>query len=290
MRVKLVGLSFFLFVGAAICSAQDSTPPGPSINSPDYSSVNCSAFVSDNVPSDIRVISAEQSNFKIIFSQGDHVFINRGHDKGVQVGDRFSVVRPHKDPLEVTWFKWQHKLMKEMGQAYKDTGQLKVINVQANVSVAEVNFSCGFMQRGDIVRPYVERPVPPFREPIAFDRFAPVNGKRVATIVAGVDYSEMLGKNNVAFVNLGSNQNVHVGDYFRVFRYQGKLDETAPQTKGYQYKIYGFGSAPAKYEPSDLPRQVIGEGIVLNQGPNNSTMMITSSTTPIYAGDYVELE
>ncbi len=100
----------------------------------------------------------------------------------------------------------------------------------------------------------------------------------------------MLGKNNVAFVNLGSNQNVHVGDYFRVFRYQGKLDETAPQTKGYQYKIYGFGSAPAKYEPSDLPRQVIGEGIVLNQSPNTSTMMITSSTTPIYAGDYVELE
>jgi len=40
----------------------------------------------------------------------------RGLDKGVRVGDRFSVVRPDKDPTDVPWFKWQSKLFKAMGQ------------------------------------------------------------------------------------------------------------------------------------------------------------------------------
>lgn len=290
MRAKLAGLSCFLFFGAAISSAQDGAALGSSTNSPDYTAVNCSGFISDKVPDDIRLVSGEQSNPKVTFSRGDYVYINRGRDKGVQVGDRFSVVRPDKDPMDVPWFKWQHKLIKAMGQPYLDAGQLRVVNVQPNISIAEVGFSCGYLQRGDIVRPYVERPSPPFKETAAFDHFAPVSGKRVAMVVTGADYGQMLGKNSIVYVNLGSNQSVRVGDYFRVFRYQGTLAETAPQTKGYQYKMYGFGSTPTKYEWKDLPREVIGEGIVVNEGANASTVLITYSTMEIYAGDYVELE
>src|SRR6202521_6427254 len=93
MRAKLAGLIFFLFFAAATTSAQESGQPGSATNSPDYAAVNCSGFISDNVPGDIRIISGEQSNIKITFSHGDYVYINRGRDKGVQVGDRFSVVR-----------------------------------------------------------------------------------------------------------------------------------------------------------------------------------------------------
>jgi hypothetical protein len=39
-----------------------------------------------------------------------------------------------------------------------------------------------------------------------------------------------------------------------------------------------------------LPREVIGEGIVINEGPNASTMLITYSSLEVYAGDYVEVE
>jgi hypothetical protein len=290
MRATLAGLSFFLFFAAAATSAQESAQPGSATNSPDYTAVNCSGFVSDNVSTDIRVISGEQSNLKITFTRGDYVYINRGRDKGVQVGDRFSVVRPTSDPLDVQWFKWQQKLIKAMGQLYADTGQVRVVNVQPNVSIAQIDFSCGYMERGDIVRPYVERPSPPFKDAPAFDHFAPVNGKRVGMVVAGIDNTEMYGKNTTVYVNLGSNQSVRIGDYFRIFRYEGTLAETAPQTKNYQYELYGFGSAHAKYTWKDLPREIIGEGIVINEGPNGSTMLITYSSLPVYAGDYVELE
>jgi hypothetical protein len=92
------------------------------------------------------------------------------------------------------------------------------------------------------------------------------------------------------YVNLGAAQGVKVGDYMRLFRYQGKDIEAVPQTKGYAYQIYGFGSTPARYEWKDLPREVLGEGIVLNASRNAATVFVTFSSVEIYAGDNVEIE
>src|SRR5216684_688802 len=76
----------------------------------------------------------------------------------------------------------------------------------------------------------------------------------------------------------------------RVFRYQGTRTESAYQTPGTAYKIYGFGSAPQIYKSDDLPREVLGEGIVLRVSPNASTVLVTLSLREIYVGDYIELE
>ena len=291
MRARIAVLSLSVFLGAAVSSAQNAPQAAPPIPQIDYSTVNCSGFVTDQkVPDEIRLISGEQANYKITFARGDYVHINRGLDKGVRVGDRFSVVRPDKDPTDVPWFKWQAKLMRAMGSAYRDAGQVRVVNVQPKVSVAQIIFSCGYMQRGDILQPYQDRPAPPFKDPAAFDHFAPVSGKPVAMVVAGKDFGQVYGKLSTVYVNLGSSQGVKIGDYFRIFRYQGSMAETVPQTKGYQYSIYGFGSAPARYGWNDLPREVVGEGMVINVSRNSSTMIVTFSSLEVYAGDYVEIE
>jgi hypothetical protein len=291
MRARIAVLSLSVFLGAAVSSAQNAPQAAPAIPQVDYSTVNCSGFVTDQkVPDEIRLVSAEQSNYKITFARGDYVHINRGQDKGVRVGDRFSVVRPDKDPTDVPWFKWQTKLLKAMGTPYMDLGQIRVVSVQPKVSIAQVNFSCAFMQRGDILQPFQDRPAPPFKDPAAFDHFAPVSGKPVAMMVAGKDYGQVYGKLSAVYVNLGSNQGVKVGDYFRIFRYQGSMAETVPQNKGYQYSMYGFGSAPARYEWNDLPREILGEGIVIGVSRNSSTMIITFNSIEVYAGDYIEIE
>ena len=291
MRARIVVLSLSVFLGAAASSAQNVTPTAPAIPQIDFSTVNCSGFVADQrVPDEIRLVSGEQSNYKITFARGDYVHINRGQDKGVRVGDRFSVVRPDKDPTDVPWFKWQEKLLKAMGTPYLDAGQVRVVDVQPKVSVAQVIFSCGYMQRGDILQPYQDRPAPPYKDPATFDHFAPVSGKPVAMVVAGKDYGQIYGKLSAVYVNLGTNQGVKVGDYLRIFRYQGSMAETVPQTKGYQYFMYGFGSAPMRYEWNDLPREILGEGIVINVNSNSSTMIITFNSIEVYAGDYIEIE
>jgi hypothetical protein len=263
----------------------------PTATSPDYSAIYCSNFVSsENIGDDLRLISGEQSNSKIVFSTRDLVYVSKGASQGVHVGDRFSVVRPVSDPVHVQWFKWQSKLLKAMGTIYHDAGQLKVVNVQPNVSIAEVTFACGYLQRGDLVRPMQERPSPPFKPASQFDPFAPASGKSVGMLVIGKEFSNVYGKFTTVYVNLGTNQGVTVGEYLRVFRYQGSTADTAVYYQDYQYKMYGFGSTPQAYKWNDLPREVLGEGIVINVGPNSSTILITYSRSDLWAGDYAEIE
>jgi hypothetical protein len=290
MRAKLAALSFSIFAAAAICVA----PAAPQTAGPaqaNYSAVYCSGFISANrIPDDSYLISGEQASTKIIFSRGDYVYINQGGEKGVQVGDRYMVMRPATDPLKVEWFKGQQKLIKAMGTLYVDSGHLRVVNVQPKVSIAEVVFACDHMQRGDIIRPFEERPQPPFKDISSFDHFAPVSGKPVGTVVGSKDFAQSNGQGNTVYVNLGASQGVKVGDYLRVFRHQGELTGTIRQTRDYQYKIYGFGGTPARYAPKDLPDEVLGEGIVINVSRNSATVFLTYSSNPIYTGDYVELE
>ena len=303
MRAKSTGLCLAILLAAAVAAAQlaPSTAPAspgaaqaqapPAALQPDYSSIYCAGFFTDQkVPDDTYLISGEQSNIKILFSERDYVYINKGSNSGIRVGDQFSVVRPVKDPLELSWFKWQKGLVGAMGTLYEDQGRLRVVDVHPKVSIAEVTFSCGYMQRADIVRPYQDRPAPPFKEAAAFDHFAPVNGKPVAMVVSAKDFRQSAGAGSIVYVNLGTGKGVKVGDYFRVFRYQGSRNETAYQTPGYQDRLYGFGSTPQRYSWNDLPRELLGEGIVLNVSRNSSTVLLTHSRIEIYAGDYVELE
>ena len=291
MRTRIAALSLMAMLGAAAVSAQEIRTAPKVITAPDYNMVNCSGFVTDQkVSEEFRLVSGEQSNYKLTFTGSDYVYINRGQDKGVRVGDRFFVVRADDYVGRTQWFKCQDKLMRAMGTQYIDAGQVRVVNVQPKVAIAQIIFSCDYMQRGDIVLPYQERPIPPFKEAATFDHFAPVSGKPMAMVVAGKDHSAALGKNSTVYINLGSNQGVKTGDYFRIFRYQGSTAETVPQTKDYQFTMYGFGSAPQRYSWNDLPREILGEGIVFSVSRNSSTVMITVSSSEIYAGDYVEIE
>jgi hypothetical protein len=87
-----------------------------------------------------------------------------------------------------------------------------------------------------------------------------------------------------------------VGDYFRIFRYQGTEHETAYQLTRIAFEIEpsfglaGFGTVPKKWNWSNVPREVLGEGVVVRTAPNSSTVLITFSLREMFPGDYVELE
>ncbi len=289
MRMNLAGLCLVILVGAGLCVAQNA--PAPATQQPGYASVYCSGFVTDKVPSnEIHLISGEQSGEKITFTWGEYVYINRGSSKGVKAGDEFSVMRPVHDPLKSMWFKGQSQLWRAMGTAYEDEGRVKVVRADAKVSIAEIVFSCGYMQRGDTLRAFQERPAPPYKEPGPFNHFAEPSGKATGTLVQMIDFGQTAGRNHTGYVNLGAAKGVKVGDYLRIFRYQGRTREEVPQYHNLQYEMFGFGSAPERYAGKDLPREVLGEGIVLNVSTNSSTVLITVSNRLIFAGDYAEIE
>jgi hypothetical protein len=296
MRATVAGLCLSLAFGATACVAQEapisSTEGVQAPNHPFASTVYCSGFyTTKRVSDETRLVTGEQSEYKVTFAAPDVVYLSKGSNQGVKPGDRFSAVREDKDPLNVQFFKWQDKLTKAMGTYYVDLGEVEVVKVQPNVAIAKVAMSCGtFMQRGDIVLPFAERPAGPYKDASSFDNLAPVSGRPVAMVVVAKDAQQMMGKGNTIYVNLGTGQGAKVGDYFRIFRYQGSHDSAIPIQKDYQDRLWGFGSNPKHYQWNDLPREVLGEGIVLNVSQNSSTVLVTTARTEVYAGDYVELE
>lgn len=294
MRATAAGLCLSLFLVAPVFGQEaqiSSTPSAAGPTHPWISSVYCSGFYTDQkVPDDTRLVTGEQSEYKITFTTPDIVYVNKGLNQGVRVGDRFTVVRQEDDRNEVQFFKWQDKLTRAMGSHYTDLGWLEVLKVETNISIAKVAMSCELMQRGDIALPFVDRPSGPFKEYEKFDFLAASSGKPTAMVVKGKDTQQMSGRWDVVYVNLGTKQGVKVGDYFRVFRYQGTYASTIPLEKDYQDRLYGFGSNPKHYAWNDLPRELLGEGIVLNVSPNSATVLLTAVRGQIFAGDYVELE
>ena len=278
----------FLFVGIMGSLAHAQTASQVPLESQLY----CSGMVtSGSVPTDTYVISGEESYFRITYTDGKLVFINKGSSQGVKVGDQFDVIRANpKDYLEREWFRDQARLLKAMGTTWEDQGRIRVVNVQPNVSTAEVVFTCGYVERADILLPFAPRPAPMIKPEESFDMFAPPSGKAKAMIVTTRHYGQLAQNGTIVYVNLGSDQGVKVGDYFRVFRFQGNSNETDYQTQNIAYQIFGFGSSPRPYAVAELPRDILGEGVVLRVNKNASTVLITLSKRQMYPGDYVELE
>lgn len=291
MRGKIVFAGLILALSGAGLSAQTKAATTT------QDDIYCSGVVTtESVPRDTYVITGEASNMKNTFVEWDYVYVNKGASQGVKVGDVFSVVRKIEDPTDVQWTKWQFSILKKLGTMWADVGRLRVVVAQSDVSIAQVQNSCTYVQRGDIVLPFTERPAPPLKSENNFDRFAPASGKPTAMIITGRYWSVASGMDSTVYVNLGTNQGVRVGDYFRIFRYQGTEHETAYQIKRIAFEIEpsfglaGFGSVPKKWNWNNVPREVLGEGVVVRTAPNASTVLITFSLREMYPGDYVELE
>ena len=287
---RLLHVGLMLGLGLSICTpfaraqAYNRTSPTPA-------DMSCSGLITDQpVTKDSFVISGEDSGLKSTFSDQDFIYINQGAEHGVKVGDKFDVIRSVTDDMAQTkWFKYQPMLTKAMGTRYADIGRLRVIHVDAKTSTAQIDLGCDLVQRGDIITPSVARPIPQFHA-FQLDLFAPASGKKTGMVVTAKDFSVLTGPGTIIYVNLGSGQGVRIGDYFRVFRYHGSRIDSNYQDKDMTYKLYGYGSTPVAYQWDNLPRQILGEGIVLRTGPNSATVLLTTVRQDTYIGDYVELE
>ena len=280
-----------LYLVAMIAVTATSWAQAPQPSGPHDRDIYCAGgFTTAPPPSDTYVITGQESDARILFRQGDVVYINRGSKQGAQVGNEFLVSRTVKDRSPQQWFVWQKDLMRSMGQAYADIGKLKVVHVEENTSTAEIVLFCDQMQRGDIVLPFTARQVPNYKPQGKLDVFAPASGKNMAMVVAMRDFTQMGKSGSMMYVNLGADQGVHVGDYFRIFRYQGDHHSTLFKTKDQERAIYGYGAAPTAWTWENLPREVLGEGLVVSISPNSSSVLITDSAREVFTGDYVEVE
>ncbi len=306
---------------AGICFAQVAQPtPAPIFQTPRKQSelvgpnnLYCAGFIQYNAISTAnKIIGAQDEADKYNYAQNDFLYINMGHNKGVSVGDTFSVVRPRAQFKS----KWSDK--GSLGFYVQEVGALEVVDVKGEVSVVRVKTSCDSILLGDLVHLVPNRMSPPFEVRPPLDRFGDPSGKATGRIVMARDGVETLAKNHVAYVDLGAEDNLRIGDRLTVFRELGKGNLfTMPERESVSARDYGFESdaykggkfsnqasrksgekaegkevttARAKVgRPSNL-RKVVGEAVVINVKERAATIVITRNGQEIHTGDWVEIQ
>jgi hypothetical protein len=253
--------------------------------------IYCSGLLTSTpISQESYMITGEESDTKIAFDQGDYVYINRGAAQGAREGEEFLVIRAIDNPMYINWYHWQSFDIRALGKVWEDEGRIRVVKALANVSIAQIEESCDYMQRGDIVQSFEERPSPAIQPASHFERFAAPEGGPEGRVVMGKSFDITLGMNSIAYVNLGQAEGVNVGDYLRFVRYPERTHEVLYQTSDMTFRVEGFGSAPGRHSWQNVPREVLGEGVVLRTGPQSASVLITFSLREIEAGDFVEVE
>lgn len=245
-----------------------------------YSDAYCSGFTTHRDMGSMYVVAGDDKDDTMAWTTSYYIFLSQGN---LAPGSEYLIVRRAKDPMKTNAYRGQRAAVAYMGQLYVDIARVKVAVAYPNVSAAQVVFSCEAIWPGDIVIPAEARPMPEYRARKPFDRFAPPSGKIIGSIVNARDFQQFPARGQYIHIDLSSSE-VKPGDYLRIFRY----------AKGPRYGASGFGGvygmARGTIKKKDLPREVLGEAMVIRTEEKSAVAIITYSQREIILGDYVELE
>ena len=272
------------------------------VPTPTYADVYCAGFISKRTLPDANFISGGlETPTTTKFAKGDLVFLQ---GSGYSAGAEFEIVRALRDVNEYEIFPGQKKLLKATGQPYEEVGRVRIIDTRSHTSIGQIEYSCDGINPGDTAIPFTEKATFNFRGPIKFDRFLPPSNKVSGRIVMGKDFDSELGTGQKVYVNVGGNQGVKVGDYFRAVRsYDADLkdpvdslsfkaalaEDSQLKTPSVDPNLFTKSNGPVIHV-RDLPRRSVGEILILSVTPTTATGMIIFALEDVYAGDGVELD
>jgi hypothetical protein len=272
------------------------------VQMPTYADVYCAGFINrQSLPDANYVAGGLQTPSTTKFVRGDVVYL-RG--QGYTAGAEYEIVRALRDINEYEMFPGQRKLLKATGQPYEEVGRVRIIDTRSRAAVAQIEYSCDPINPGDTAIPFAEKTLVPFHAPLRFDRFLPTGSKVSGRLVMGKDFDSTLGTGQKVYFNVGTNQGVKVGDYFRAVRnYDADLrdpvdslsfrasvsEDTQKKQPSFDPGMWERGNGPVIHV-RDLPRRAVGEIVVIGTTPTTATGMIVFAMEDVHAGDSVELD
>jgi hypothetical protein len=286
------------------------------------SSLYCAGYIKYQRFTDVpEIVGAEEEQEQRNYTDGEVVYINRGSRQGIKVGDRFEIVRPRGGVKGV------HREKKGfLGIYVQEIGALEVFKVQENSATAQVTFSCSPALLGDLLTRMPYRESPNVRSDLALDHFADPSGKQFGRLIMARDGREMLTRNDIVYIDLGSEDKVAAGDYLTIYRplgggtvtHMANEEIARGRSKGFQSESYrgggfsiqaqrakdstGFRDSEGQYKfrPTtsreikgarpDLPRKIIGEMVIIDVQTRTATAIITRVASEVHTGDWVEIQ
>ncbi len=272
---------------------------------PTNADLYCAGFISkERLPNANFVTGGLESPFATKFETGELVFLA---GKNYEVGQLYSIVRELRDVNEYEMFAGQKKALAAAGHPYGEIGRVRVLDMRGRGAIAQVEFNCDPVNPGDVAVPFVEKQPIAFHAPGHFDRFAPSSGKLTGRILMAKDFDGVIGTGMKLYMNMGANQGVKVGDYYRVVRsYSATLNDPVdslsfmaqtsedtqmnpPTFEGNFFNHAAWGKGP-NIHVADLPRRAVGEVVILSTTPTTSSGMVVFALENILTGDNVELD
>lgn len=260
-----------------------------------------------------KIVGAYNEQDGYLYSQNNYMYINGGADKGVKLGDLFSVIRPRGE-VKSHWSK-----KGDLGVYVQELGVVEVVRVKQEVAVVRVKNSCSSMLLGDLVVPFEQRASILYVQRPGLDRFADPSGKATGRIIMARDLREAPTRDDIVYIDLGAEDSAQPGEFVTIFRKLGKgnfiqgyglKESLSARDSGYESDVYHGGKfsnqAPRKRgdnadgkivtthhakedRPSDL-RKVVGEGMIVNVKERVATVVITRTAQEIHTGDWVEIQ
>jgi hypothetical protein len=318
-NMKKIGLFVLLVASAAWAqSAADGASAAPTpvdgtilttanfptqrVQMPTYADVYCAGFINrQTLPDANYVAGGLETPSTTKFVRGDIIYLKGA---GYTPGAEYEIIRALRDVNEYEMFPGQSKLLKATGQPYEEVARVRIVDTRSKTAIAQVEYSCEPANPGDTAIPFAEKLMVPFHAPLRFDRFLPTGSKVSGRIIMGKDFDSALGTGQKLYLNVGANQGVKVGDYFRAVRsYEADLrdpvdslsfkasvsEDTQKKQPSFDPGLFEKGNGPVIHV-RDLPRRAVGEIVIIGTTPTTATGMIVFAMEDVHAGDGVELD
>jgi hypothetical protein len=286
------------------------------------SNLYCAGFIRyQRLPRMPEIVGAEEEQEQRKFADGDVVYLNAGSAQGIKEGQNFQIIRPRGDVKGV------HKQkVGFVGTYIQDIGQLQVFKVRENTSAAQITFSCDMILLGDLLTPVPDRESPLRRADGNLDRFADPSGKQTGRLMMAKDNREMVTRNDIVYIDLGSEDQIKRGDYLTIYRPLGTgnitrvdneemarnratgfqsdrfrgggignqasraKDSTAFVDANGRYRYRPITSREVKRNRPPMPRKIVGEMVIIDVQARTATAIITRVASEVHTGDWVEIQ
>jgi hypothetical protein len=284
----------------------------------DRTKLYCAGYIRyQTLPHMPEIVGAIEEQEQRRYAERDVVYINAGSKQGIQEGQTFQIIRPRGA------LKGVHKEKQGfLGTYIQEIGQLRVFKVREDTSAAQITFSCDEALLGDLVAPVPDRESPLERSAGVLDVFADPTGKQTGRLMMAKDNREMVTRNEIVYIDLGTEDQVKPGDYLTIYRPLGTGnlnrrdgEELGPNREnGFSSTTYlggGIGSMAnrAKDKNGDgrysdkpiksrevkelrplMPRKIVGEMVIIDVQTRTATAIITRVAGEVHTGDWVEIQ
>ncbi len=298
----------------------------PAAAEPVRVATNSSLYCAGNIryqrlPQMPEIVGAQEEQEQRTYAVGDVVYLNRGSSQGIKEEQNFQIIRPRGDVKGV--HKQKHGYL---GTYVQDIGQLKVFKVWENTAAAQITFTCDTAVLGDLLSPIPDRESPLQRAETNLDRYADPTNKQTGRLMMAKDSREMLTRNDIVYIDLGSEDKINPGDYLTVYRPLGTgnitrvdneenarnratgfqsdrfrgggfsnqasraKDETAFVKSEGRYRHRPITSKEVKRHRPPMPRKIVGEMVVIDVQTRTATAIITRVVGEVHTGDWVEIQ